>query len=518
MHKIVLTLLMFFSLPDAYGLIPFIMRVHTILIKVKEAKYVIIRSFDQKKRWVMYDTSFVVEQRAGRLHINGKPLSTDDIIIFSGEEDLIFANGIDFKGMVHIVADKNNVLCSGMVKQAILNDYALYHRAAMQKHMDQFIHQLDSVITEQLIASKHQQQETANIVKVLLASTVVHEHNVTEWTLQSENVMQMHKRDHADEPLKTQKISVVAGRNKIFINGCLMKSSMVYIEPHEGYIEFQEKKYKGGFIIIKDNHKVLLINTVDLEEYIYAVVRSESWPGWPLEVNKVFAISCRSYALSLIKEAQRAKKPYHIKDTNAHQRYNLYGEHQDETVRKAVESTKGVCLTYKDKPVLAMFDSCCGGIIPAHTKAFNFTQDTVYLARHYPCTFCKKTSLYSWQVTYDIAAFEKIIAEKALHALPLKKVRIHSTDKAGVVNEILLEGHKKSIKIPAKWLSTVAKGIKSCFFSVELRGKKLIFKGNGLGHLVGLCQWGAWQMVKEGWDYKSILHYYYPSTVLKKLF
>ncbi|RTL07160.1 SpoIID/LytB domain-containing protein [Candidatus Dependentiae bacterium] len=517
MHKILLFLALFFTMPYGYG-VPFSMHVDTILIKVKNSKYVIIRSSDQTKRWVMHDTCFVIQQRFGRLYINGKSLSIANIVIFAGDEHSIVANGIDFNGIVHVIAAENTLVCSGIVHNSPLNGYAIYYLGIMKQQVELCMNQLDAILTEQLIAATHMQQAKTNIVKVLLDSAVVHERNVTEWTLQSENIMQVHKHDHTDEPLKTQNISIVTGRNKILINGVLMKSSMVYIEPHEGYIEFKEKKYKGGFVIIKDNHKVLLINTIDLEEYIYAVVRSESWPGWPLEVNKVFAISCRSYALSLINKAQRAKKLYHIKDTNAHQRYNLYGEHQDATVRKAVESTKGICLTYQGKPILAMFDSCCGGIIPAHTKAFNFTQDTIYLARQYPCTFCKKTSLYSWQVVYDIAAFEKIIAQRAWHVVPLKRVRIHTADKAGVVNELLLEGHKKSIKLPAKWLSTFAKEIKSCFFSVEVKEKKVIFKGNGLGHLVGLCQWGAWQMVKEGWDYKSILRFYYPCTDLKKLF
>lgn len=495
---------------------PVIMYSKTVLVHAHQTKSIVIRSVDQSKRWVMFDTSFIIDLFDGRLRINGRPLSTDNIIMLNGDDYLISANGVCFKSMVHIAVQQNTLVFTGLVDKNQINNYSSYYLVEMQKHVDDFLHKLDSSMTDQLIVRKH--QESIKVVKVLLATAAVNNQSTTQWILKSDKKMRLHKQGYEANIINTQQVSIVVGHNRILINGAVMKSSFIYIEPDQDYIHFNDKKYKGGFVIIKDSHNVLLINAVDLEDYIYAVVRSESWPGWPLEVNKVFAISCRSYAVSLMKKAEHINKVYHIRDTNVHQRYNLYGEHHDTTVRKAVESTKGICLTYKNNPVLAMFDSCCGGIIPAHTKAFNFTEDTVYLARQYPCTFCKKTSLYSWQVTYEIAAFEKMIADRALHALPVKKVRIHSADKAGIVQEVLVEGHKRSIKLSAKWLSAVAKEIKSCFFSVELCGKKLVFKGNGLGHLVGLCQWGAWQMVKEGWDYKSILHYYYPSTVLKKLF
>lgn len=485
------------------------------LVRINGATRTIIRAVDKDQRWVMSDAFFIIDCLAGRLRINNKPLSTNDIIILAAEGEVISINGIRFKSIVHVVVESNKMVCTGAIDDDKINDYKAYHSINMQAIIEQCVHQMDCSIVDGLTKAKN--QRSLKIVKVLLSSSDINTHNTTEWILQSDNHMKIHKRGYAGNSVSTERLSVVVGHNKIMVNGSLMKSSVLYVEQNEGYIQFNEKLYKGGFLVIKDNQKVLLINTVDLEEYIYAVVRSESWPGWPLEVNKVFAISCRSYALSIMNEAERAKRAYHVKDTNAHQRYNLYGEHQNSTVRKAVESTKGLCLTYKDMPILAMFDSCCGGIIPAHTNAFNFTEQTLYLARQYPCTFCKKTALYAWRVSYDITTFEKIIAERALHALPLKKVRAHNVDKAGIVKELVIEGHKKSIKLSTRWLSTVAKDIKSSCFSVERRGEKLVFKGNGLGHLVGLCQWGAWQMVKEGWDYKSILRYYYPSTTLKRL-
>jgi stage II sporulation protein D len=58
--------------------------------------------------------------------------------------------------------------------------------------------------------------------------------------------------------------------------------------------------------------------------------------------------------------------------------------------------------------------------------------------------------------------------------------------------------------------------IKSTNFEVRILGGDAIFNGNGYGHGVGLCQWGAKHRAAEGFDYREILAYYYPGVRLKK--
>jgi stage II sporulation protein D len=58
--------------------------------------------------------------------------------------------------------------------------------------------------------------------------------------------------------------------------------------------------------------------------------------------------------------------------------------------------------------------------------------------------------------------------------------------------------------------------IKSTRFSVKINKGEASFSGNGNGHGVGLCQWGAKQRALDGFGYREILSYYYPGTELKK--
>ena len=71
--------------------------------------------------------------------------------------------------------------------------------------------------------------------------------------------------------------------------------------------------------------------------------------------------------------------------------------------------------------------------------------------------------------------------------------------------------------ITGKKLYSLVPAVKSfCFFSKKNQ-KQIMFKGRGYGHHVGLCQWGAREMVRDGWDYRRILQFYYPNTEFKQL-
>ncbi|MFC1671827.1 stage II sporulation protein SpoIID, partial [Planctomycetota bacterium] len=48
--------------------------------------------------------------------------------------------------------------------------------------------------------------------------------------------------------------------------------------------------------------------------------------------------------------------------------------------------------------------------------------------------------------------------------------------------------------------------------AVRHSGSNWIFSGKGFGHGVGLCQWGACGMAKEGYAWPSILRHYYPGA------
>jgi stage II sporulation protein D len=258
---------------------------------------------------------------------------------------------------------------------------------------------------------------------------------------------------------------------------------------------------------------MLLINCIDLEDYVACVLNSESWPGWPFEMYKVLAIAIRTYAVATMREAADCKRVYHIKNSRVHQVYE--GSHCNNILHEAVAQTSGIIMTYHNKPITAMYDACCGGIITAKMKGINFKQ-APYLARNYPCTYCKNCKIYSWTAEFTKDEFTKLVKRYIPNVRKIKSVQVSKKDGAGLVREVSIKSAHGITALSGKKIYGLPK-IKSFCYSIENTPTKILFTGRGYGHHVGLCQWGACQMVHNGLDYKKILRFYYPGISFMKI-
>jgi stage II sporulation protein D len=278
--------------------------------------------------------------------------------------------------------------------------------------------------------------------------------------------------------------------------------------------------YDGVFSLTKVKDVAYLVNHLDLEEYLQAVLPYESVPGWPDEVQKALCIAVRSYGISKVLEqrALHAKSkllvPYDIKNTNAHQIYR--GHEKASVFKKIVNDTRGIVLSYKDKPILAMFDIACGGIIPAQKKGVHFDK-APYLERKYPCNYCKENQFYRWENTYTFDELEKGLKKEFPTLGKIQEITIGSHDKAGVAQTVRVKASHRWYNLTAARFRALFPDVRSLAFDLTRTGSKIVLRGKGYGHHMGLCQWGACFMVKQGWDYKKVLAFYYPNTKFMKL-
>ena len=92
-------------------------------------------------------------------------------------------------------------------------------------------------------------------------------------------------------------------------------------------------------------------------------------------------------------------------------------------------------------------------------------------------------------------------------------------DKSGRITDLKIVTGKKDMKISAKDFRNILGPniIKSTNFQVKVIDQDVVFEGFGWGHGVGLCQWGAYFMAKQGYTYKQILEYYYPGAQISSI-
>lgn len=138
-----------------------------------------------------------------------------------------------------------------------------------------------------------------------------------------------------------------------------LDSDYVVIKPDSGgYISAKDKWYRGFFIIYNKNGELIVINNVDIENYIKGVVPSEMPSGWNYEAHKAQAIAARSYALANL--GKRASYGFDLKDTPEDQAYGGASAESSKT-NKAVSETKGIVLIYDLKIIPAYYSASAGG-------------------------------------------------------------------------------------------------------------------------------------------------------------
>ena len=122
----------------------------------------------------------------------------------------------------------------------------------------------------------------------------------------------------------------------------------------------QKYRYRGNIEINidKENRKLNVINIIGIEEYLYGVLKKEISPQWPAETLKAQAIAARTFAIFNMNKY--IDKGYNICASTNSQAYGGVN-HEDPLTNKAVDETRGVIMTYKGKPINAVYHSDSGG-------------------------------------------------------------------------------------------------------------------------------------------------------------
>ncbi len=294
-------------------------------------------------------------------------------------------------------------------------------------------------------------------------------------------------------------------------NGKRYPYDQLFLIPNKGLISFESIPYEGTCALHDHEGRASLVNHIGLEDYLAAVLPYESIPSWPDEVQKALCIACRTYAVYKIQSERNDSLPYDLKNTVLDQVYR--GQARKTSLKKIVDETKGIIITHEGKPILAMYSAVCGSIIPAEKKSSIYTK-APYLKRPYACTHCKDQPLYSWKTTYTLKELEGPL-QKVFYGLgQLKEIHIKSYDHAGIAQQLVLTGSKKTVLMCAHDFRMLFLKIRSLCCTFSTKNGILIAQGRGHGHHIGLCQWGAYTMANLGNSYQEILEFYYPETSL----
>lgn len=270
---------------------------------------------------------------------------------------------------------------------------------------------------------------------------------------------------------------------------------------------------------------------LDLEEYLKGVVSSEMPATFSPEALKAQAVVARTNAVrkmkvlggapSLPEKGADVSSDYRVDQAWAPTEVlrNRWGAIAFwlnwPKIEKAVEETTGIILMYDGSPCEAVFHSTCAG----HTEAARdvWVGDVSYL-RSVQCSFCQHSPYYKAQtVTVSLSQVSTSLAGLGA-AVPASRITagtigVAQVSPTGRIKQVVVNGETiRGLEF------RMALGLRSTLLSWSVKGQNAIFQVRGYGHGVGMCQYGADGMGRQGRTFKEILSYYYPGTQLAGIF
>ncbi len=267
------------------------------------------------------------------------------------------------------------------------------------------------------------------------------------------------------------------------------------------------------------------VKTLKMREYIIGSLSGEMSASYHKEALKAQAVACYTFALYVASRKEKRPEGADISDDST-----VYQSYIDEDARKkkwgddfeknekimseAVDEVFGQYLEYDGKPAMAAYHAMCSGKTESAAnvwgKSVSYLKSTVSsgdkLAPNYET--CQKVSADE---------FKRILFKKGLTYgdYPIDASKwigdIERYD-SGVVKYVDICGKKISGTDMRSLFS-----LKSADFDISFADGGFTFTCRGNGHFVGMSQYGADYMARQGSSYDEILNHYYPGTVLKKL-
>jgi len=310
----------------------------------------------------------------------------------------------------------------------------------------------------------------------------------------------------------------------------------------EDHIEIDGKRYRGQFLIW-GHEKLSCANVVDLESYLRGVVPQEigNLPPEKREAVKAQAVAARSYTLAVM--GRRMARGFDVYATVEDQ---VYGGIPAERApcTDAIEETRGVVALHKELPIRAFYSSTCGGHTSAPDEAWKHRAEPYLKAsadrtRRVEKCFCAQSPHYEWTEKWAGKDFQKMI-DRSLPRYrpsysprrygPLKNITIAGRSASGRISSLKLIFRHGSIELSGDELRWVIRrpkngeGLRSSLLrSVNCGSKKgritsVTITGQGYGHGVGMCQFGAMGMASAGYTYDQIIRFYYRGASLRRFY
>lgn len=303
----------------------------------------------------------------------------------------------------------------------------------------------------------------------------------------------------------------------VFDSKKAFKNKKVEYVSNNKKIKLNDRYFEGEFVIYKEDKGYVVVNKLDIEKYLKYVVPSEMPASFPEEALKAQAICARTFAYSHMNNKKYAKYGANLDNTTSYQVYDTKVRY--DSTDKAVEDTKGKVALHDGKLIVCYYFSTCSNLTqcmdvwqndsPSYIKQVESKDDN--------------SIFYKWRAVLEL----KNVTDSEYGKL--KQIKIVKKTKGGYVSELdfvyekgkrtykgennirsILGKYMKTIKLSDDtWKDNMTSIPSACFNLIPAEEGVFVLEGGGFGHGIGMSQYGAGKMARNGKNYKEIISYYY---------
>ena len=259
-----------------------------------------------------------------------------------------------------------------------------------------------------------------------------------------------------------------------------------------------------------------------MDEYLWGVVAAEMPASFEEEALKAQACAARTYTAVLQNSAKHPDADIcgdstccqaYVERSAAEARWGLNAKEYAERIQQAVSGTDGLGILYNGQPIQALFFSSAAG---KTTDAVEVWGNAVDYLKSVDSPEGDEVPNYRTQAV--LTAQE--VRERTLAAYPGADL---SGDPAGWFGQASRNEAGGVISIPLGGVTLTGGqvrtllSLRSACFTVAWDGAQFTFDVTGHGHGVGMSQYGANAMAKEGGTFRDILTWYYTGAEVGEL-
>lgn len=250
-----------------------------------------------------------------------------------------------------------------------------------------------------------------------------------------------------------------------------------------------------------------------LEEYLEGVVAAEMGADFPAEAIRAQAIIARTFTLHKI-ELRGGVRDIHGTDAcTSPEHFQAYDKTRvTEAIRNAVRDTRGLIVTQGGRPALVWFHANSGGMTATAEEGLGFRE---HPTPHVQPVRDPVADPRPWDASIPVSEFAAAVRKAGVQIQGVNSVALGRRGPSGRAMEIRVNG--QAVNAPELRLALGPERMRSTLLeSISLAGGRVVMRGRGFGHGVGMSQDGARALAQQGRRAPDIINHFYRGVRIEK--